>query len=170
MLPQLTFILGGAASGKSAYAESLFETTGSDRVYLATAQAYDAEMAEKIRLHVARRGRGWQTVEASLDAAGALRALTGSQRCLFDCATLWLSNHLLADHDLGSEQEALLAAIADCPAPLVIVSNEVGRGVVPDNALARRFRQAQGQLNIALAARADRVVQVIAGLPQVLKG
>ncbi|GAB4558212.1 MAG: hypothetical protein Tsb0024_22630 [Ruegeria sp.] len=117
-----------------------------------------------------QRGTGWHTIEAPMDLCPALAGLSPDQVCLIDCATMWLSNHLLADSDLEQEQAALLAALRACPAQIVIVSNEVGHGVVPDNALARKFREAQGRLNIALAAQADLVVQVIAGLPQVLKG
>lgn len=164
----VTFVLGGAASGKSAYAETLLADARS-RVYLATAQAFDTEMRDKIDRHIARRGAGWRTVEAPLDAAGALAALGAEDTCLFDCATLWLSNHLLADNDISAEQGRLLSAMRACPARLVVVSNEVGMSVVPQNALARRFREAQGRLNIELAALAGSVVQVVAGLPRVMK-
>lgn len=170
LLPDLTFVLGGAASGKSAFAEGLVHRTGLSMVYLATAQAYDAEMRAKIDLHQSRRGPKWTTRECPLDLAPALAALTPAQICLIDCATLWLSNHLLADHDIPAAQSSLLNALATCAAPVVIVSNEVGQGIVPDNAMSRSFREAQGRLNIALAARADLVVQVTAGLPNVLKG
>ena len=169
MSRQTTLVLGGAASGKSAYAESLVEAHDGPLTYIASAQAYDPEMEAKIRIHTERRGPRWRTVEAPLDVAAALAQLTQADCCLFDCATLWVSNHLLNGSDLATEQAALLTAISNCPAPLVIVTNEVGHGIVPDNALARQFREAQGRLNIALAAQADTVVQVIAGLPQVLK-
>ncbi|MBY6083447.1 bifunctional adenosylcobinamide kinase/adenosylcobinamide-phosphate guanylyltransferase [Ruegeria arenilitoris] len=170
MHPDLTFVLGGAASGKSAFAEQLAVSTGKTRVYLATSQVFDDEMRLKIRRHVDQRGDGWATIEAPMDLRPALAGLSRAQVCLIDCATMWLSNHLLADSDLEQEQAALLAALRACTAQIVIVSNEVGHGIVPDNALARKFREAQGRLNIALAAQADLVVQVIAGLPQVLKG
>ena len=169
MSSRTTLVLGGAASGKSAYAESLFDDATGPLTYIATAQAFDAEMAEKIRLHAARRGLRWNTVEAPIKAAEALGRLHLTDSCLLDCATMWLTNQLLADTDLAAEQARLMIAIADCSARLVIVTNEVGYGIVPDNALARRFREAQGRLNIALAATAGQVVQVIAGLPQVLK-
>lgn len=170
MHPDLTFVLGGAASGKSAFAEQLVVSTGKNRVYLATSQVFDDEMRLKIRRHVDQRGDGWATIEAPMDLRSALAGMSPDQVCLIDCATMWLSNHLLADSDLEYEQAALLAALRTCPAQVVIVSNEVGHGIVPDNALARKFREAQGRLNIALAAQADLVVQAIAGLPQVLKG
>lgn len=170
MLSDTCLVLGGAASGKSAFAENLVERQDAPLVYIASAQAWDAEMRAKIDTHVARRGPRWRTVEAPLDAAPELARLVPGEVCLFDCATMWLSNHLLAENDLEAEQARLLAAIRDCAARLVIVSNEVGFGIVPDNALARRFREAQGRLNIVLAREAGLVVQVIAGLPQVLKG
>lgn len=170
MLPRVTFILGGAASGKSAFAEKLVETSSRTWVYLATSHVVDNEIRERIATHVARRGPGWTTVEAPLDLVPALSDLTAGQVCLLDCATMWLSNHLLAGSDLRAEQSALVAAIAACRADLVIVSNEVGQGIVPDNALARAFREAQGRLNIALAAAADTAILVAAGLPLVLKG
>lgn len=170
MLPKLTLVLGGAASGKSVWAEGLVTRTGLTRVYIATAQAYDAEMRVKIDAHRAARGPGWRTIEAPLDLGTALVGVTAGDAVLLDCATLWLSNHLLADHDLTAEGATLIAALRACPAPVVVVSNEVGLSIVPDNALARRFQGAQGRLNQRLAAEAGLVVQVIAGLPQVLKG
>lgn len=127
-------------------------------------------MRLKIRQHIAQRGADWTTIEAPFELGPTLSALASDQACLVDCATMWLTNHLLAENDLDRAQTDLLAALNTCAAPVVIVSNEVGNGIVPDNALSRRFREAQGRLNIALAAQADRVVQVTAGLPRVLKG
>ena len=166
----LTFVIGGAASGKSAFAEQLTVSTGKSRIYLATSQVFDDEMHKKVNRHVAQRGEGWTTIEAPFDLHPALADLTPDQVCLIDCATMWLTNHLLAENDLDQAQTELLRALRDCRAPVVIVSNEVGHGIVPDNALSRRFREAQGRLNIALAAQADLAVQVTAGLPLVLKG
>lgn len=170
MLPKLTLVLGGAASGKTAWAERLVLGAGQSPVYLATAQAWDAEMQAKITRHRDIRGPLWHTVEAPLDLAPALREVRADQAVLLDCATLWLSNHLLAEHDLDAEMGVLLQALGDCAAPVVVVSNEVGAGIVPDNALARRFRQAQGELNQRLAIQSALVVAVMAGLPLVLKG
>jgi len=164
------FVLGGAASGKSAFAEKLCLQKGLRPVYIATAQAFDDEMRQKIADHKAARGAGWATIEAPLDLAGALTHATPDQAVLVDCATLWLSNQLLAGADLVAETDALIRALSACPAKVVIVSNEVGQGIVPDNSLGRTFRNAQGRLNQRLATEADLVVQVIAGLPQVLKG
>ncbi len=170
MHADLTFILGGAASGKSAFAEQLTVSNGKSRVYLATSQVFDDEMRLKIRQHIAQRGSGWTTIEAPFDLSPELAKLTNDQICLIDCATMWLTNHLLAENNLEEAQAGLLEAMKTCAAQIVVVSNEVGHGIVPDNALSRRFREAQGRLNIALAAQADRVVQVTAGLPLVLKG
>lgn len=166
----LTFILGGAASGKSEYAERLTERSGKAKHYLATSQALDEEMREKVAKHRARRGAGWVTHEAPLEPGPVLAGLPADAVCLVDCATFWLSNHLMADSDLGAAQDRLLAALSACPADVIVVSNEVGQGLVPADALSRRFREAQGRLNIALAARAGLVVQVVAGLPNLLKG
>ncbi len=170
MLPRFTFILGGAASGKTAFAESLVSGAGRGCVYVATAKAHDDEMRDKIARHRALRGQGWRTIEAPTDLGHALASIGGDQAVLIDCATMWLSNHLLADSDLEQAEAELMAGLALCAAPVVIVSNELGLSVVPENALARRFRQLQGELNQKLAARADLVVNVVAGLPQVLKG
>ena len=127
-------------------------------------------MRARIALHQADRGANWITVEAPLRLDAALGAAQTGEVVLVDCATLWLSNHLLAEHDLAAECANLLTALATCPAPVVIVTNEVGQGIVPDNALARRFRDAQGRLNQQLAAQAGLAVLVAAGLPVVLKG
>jgi adenosylcobinamide kinase/adenosylcobinamide-phosphate guanylyltransferase len=169
-LSPLTLVIGGARSGKSAFAEGLVVGSGRPRRYIATAQAWDDEMRARIARHRQDRGAGWTTIEAPLDLCAALADAQAHEAVLVDCATLWLTNHLLAEHDLAAEGTALLSALAACAAPVVIVSNETGWGIVPDNALARRFRDAQGRLNQRLAARADLVVTVIAGLPLALKG
>ncbi|SEQ11487.1 bifunctional adenosylcobinamide kinase/adenosylcobinamide-phosphate guanylyltransferase [Thalassovita taeanensis] len=170
MLDKLTLVLGGAGSGKSLWAETLVTGTGAARLYLATAQAWDQEMQAKVTRHKAQRGANWTTIEAPLDVTGALAQARADQVVLLDCATMWLSNHLLADSDLPGEQARLLTALLNCAAPVVVVSNELGMSVVPDNALARQFREAQGRLNQALAAQAGLVVAVMAGLPLALKG
>lgn len=169
-LPQLTLVLGGAASGKSEVAEGLLARTGRAMTYIATATAGDDEMRAKIAGHRARRGAGWTTVEAPYDLTDPLAAVPATGAVLVDCASLWLTNHLLADHDLAAEEARLLAALAACAAPVVVVSNEVGSGGVAMDALARRFQTAQGRLNQSLAARAGLVIMVVAGLAQVLKG
>jgi adenosylcobinamide kinase/adenosylcobinamide-phosphate guanylyltransferase len=170
ILPRLTLVTGGARSGKSALAERLVAASARPRRYIATAEAWDDEMAARIAAHRDRRGPGWTTVEAPHTLTAALAAAQPAEAVLVDCATLWLTNRMLAEADLAAEGAALLSALATCPAPVVVVTNEVGWGIVPDNALARAFRDAQGRLNQAMAAQAGLVVAVIAGLPLALKG
>ena len=169
-LPPLTLVVGGARSGKSAFAERLITASARPRRYIATAEAWDDEMRDRIARHLRDRGADWATVEAPLALAAALADARPGEAVLVDCATLWLTNHLLADSDLAAETTRLLDALAASPAPVVIVTNETGWGIVPENALARRFRDEQGRLNQRLAAGAELVVTVIAGLPMVLKG
>lgn len=169
-LPPLTLVVGGARSGKSAFAEYLVIRSARSRRYIATAEAWDDEMRDRIAQHRHDRGADWTTVEAPLDLVTALADARPDEATLVDCATLWLTNHLLAEHDIPSETARLLAALGACPAPVVIVSNETGWGIVPENPLARRFRDEQGRLNQRLAAASSLVVTVIAGLPMVLKG
>jgi adenosylcobinamide kinase/adenosylcobinamide-phosphate guanylyltransferase len=170
-LPRLTLVLGGARSGKSRHGEALVESQPGACVYLATAEARDAEMAARIRAHRARRGARWRTVEAPLDLIGELAgAARPDGAVLVDCLTLWLSNLMDAGRDVAAESEALTAALPNLAGPAVLVSNEVGLGIVPDNALARRFRDAAGALHQSIAALASSVVFVTAGLPLILKG
>lgn len=169
-LPKLTLVLGGAASGKSLFAENLVLQSGGDPIYVATAQSFDDEMAKKIARHRDMRGPGWTTIEEPLNIPSALAMVKPGQPVLIDCATLWLTNVILGEHDVDAQSDDLVAAVSACVAPVVIVSNEVGQGVVPDNALSRKFRNAQGRLNQRLGAKADLVVAVMAGLPLVLKG
>lgn len=173
MLKNLSIILGGARSGKSGFAERLIAADGRARAYVATAQAFDAEMKLRIADHRADRGQDWETIEEPLALVGAMQGL--EQRgfngiILIDCLTLWLSNLLLAEQDLEENTSALLRYLAGATCPVVCVSNEVGMGLVPDNKLGRRFRDAQGRLNQQIAAQADLAVFVAAGLPLVLKG
>ena len=168
-LPPVTLVLGGARSGKSAYAERLIEDHGPG-LYVATAEAGDAEMEERIRRHKERRGNSWTTVEEPLDLAGVLKANAASGLAvLVDCLTLWLNNLMAAKRDVDAEVEGLLDAIGGLAAPIVLVANEVGLGIVPDNEAARAFRDAAGLLNQAVAEAADRVVFVAAGAPLVFK-
>lgn len=166
---ELALVLGGARSGKSRFAEGLLARHAPPWLYVATAEAGDAEMVTRIAAHKARRGTDWMTREAPRDLAGAL-AEPGDRPVLVDCLTLWLSNLMLADAAVEAEIARLEQALEQARAPVVLVANEVGFGIVPDNALARRFRDLQGQLNQRLAARADRVVLVVAGLPLFVKG
>ena len=166
---RLTLVLGGARSGKSRHAESLISALPPPWTYVATAEGLDSEMAERIAAHRGRRGERWNTIEAPRDIVAALAAHTTAPM-LIDCLTLWLSNVLLAGADVDAEIERLEQALTRTPAPVVLVANEVGFGIVPDNALARRFRDLQGFLNQRIAARADRVVLVVAGIPMTIKG
>ncbi len=166
----VTLVLGGARSGKSRYAESLVTGFAPPWLYVATAEARDDEMAARIAAHRARRGPGWRTVEAPRDLADALAAVPVGNAVLVDCLTLWLTNLMLNDADVAAEALRLDGVLARARMPIVLVSNEVGAGIVPDNALARTFRDAQGRLNQQIAARADRVVLMVAGLPLVVKG
>jgi adenosylcobinamide kinase/adenosylcobinamide-phosphate guanylyltransferase len=165
-----TLVLGGQRSGKSAYAERLVEAQPADCVYLATAEAHDSEMARRIAEHQARRGSRWSTVEEPLDLPGALAEAAGPGRTvLVDCLTLWLSNLLGHERDVAAERTRLCDALAELRGPAVLVSNEVGQGVIPENKLARQFVDESGRLHQAVAAVAGRVVFVTAGLPQTLK-
>jgi adenosyl cobinamide kinase/adenosyl cobinamide phosphate guanylyltransferase len=169
VVARLTLVIGGARSGKSRYAESLITALPPPWIYAATGQGLDAEMAARIEAHRARRGAGWTTVEAPLDLAAVMTA-RGTAPVLVDCLTLWLSNLMMADAPMEQELDRFARALAKVAAPVVLVANEVGSGIVPDNALARRFRDLQGALNQRIAALADQVVLVVAGLPLSLKG
>jgi adenosylcobinamide kinase/adenosylcobinamide-phosphate guanylyltransferase len=166
---RLTLVLGGARSGKSRYAETLITALPPPWIYVATAEALDAEMAVRIEAHRARRAAGWTTVEAPRELAATLAA-HAEVPILVDCLTLWLSNLMMADARIEAEFDRLEQALAQATAPVVMVANEVGSGIVPDNALARRFRDLQGVLNQRIAARADNVVLLVAGLPLIVKG
>jgi adenosylcobinamide kinase/adenosylcobinamide-phosphate guanylyltransferase len=165
---KMTLVLGGARSGKSRYAESLIAAMPPPWSYVATAEAGDAEMAERIAAHRARRGSNWQTIEAPHDLPVAVRTSQG-RPVLVDCLTLWLSNLMQAERDIAGEIESLAAVLPRIEAPVVLVANEVGSGIVPENAMARAFRDHAGRLNQEMAALADHVVLVVAGLPLVLK-
>lgn len=169
-LPPVTLVLGGARSGKSRHAEALVESQAGNCVYLATAQAGDAEMAERIRHHRDRRGPRWQTIEEPLDLAGALKSAARPQATvLVDCLTLWLSNLMGAERPVAEETERLVATLPDLAGPVVFVSNEVGQGIVPDNALARTFVDHAGRLHQAVAEAAQSVLLLVAGQALVLK-
>jgi len=164
-------ILGGARSGKSALAVRLARSSGLAVTVVATASAGDAEMAERIARHRAARPPAWRVVEEPIALAVALRAECAADRLVIvDCLTLWLSNLLLAGAPLESEHAALLDALPTLPGRVLFVTNEVGLGIVPENALGRRFRDLAGALNQAVAGLCDRVTLVAAGLPVVLKG
>lgn len=164
-------VLGGARSGKSRHAQSLAEAMTPDRIFIATAQAFDEEMRDRIARHQADRDASWRTIDAATALPQAIRAHgNGTRVLLVDCLTLWLSNLLLADHDLEAAGQDLAEAIAGASSPIVLVSNEVGFGIVPDNALARRFRDAAGRLNQRFAAACDATDLVVAGIPLRISG
>lgn len=165
----ITLVLGGARSGKSRYAEWLIATYPKPWIYVATAEAKDDEMAERIAAHRARRGAGWQTIEAPHDLADALKAAPSGAAVLVDCLTLWLSNLMEGAFDIEAQTARLQKALAERAGPTVLVSNEVGLGIVPENALARRFRDLQGNLNQMLAEQAARVIMMVAGVPVAVK-
>jgi adenosylcobinamide kinase/adenosylcobinamide-phosphate guanylyltransferase len=168
-----TLVLGGARSGKSAFAqgsaEAMAVATGGRLVMIATAQAFDSEMVERIDRHRQDRGPAWTTLEAPLDLTGALEGLGADDVVVVDCLTLWLSNLMLDERDLAAAAAELTASVGRFEGTLWLVSNEVGFGIVPDNALARRFRDEAGRLHQALAQAADAVTLVVAGLTLRLK-
>jgi adenosyl cobinamide kinase/adenosyl cobinamide phosphate guanylyltransferase len=167
-VPKLTLVLGGARSGKSRYAESLIATLPPPWLYVATAEAGDEEMTARISAHRTRRGPDWRTIEAPRHLVAAVQN-AGTIPVLVDCLTLWLSNLMLAHIDIEADTVHLERALAAAAAPVVLVANEVGSGIVPDHPLGRKFRDLQGTLNQRMATRADRVVLMVAGLPLALK-
>jgi adenosylcobinamide kinase / adenosylcobinamide-phosphate guanylyltransferase len=165
--PLVTLVLGGARSGKSRHAETLMAACP-DPVYLATAQALDAEMEERVRRHREARGASWTTVEEPLELPRRLEELV-ARPVLVECLTLWVSNLMLAERDVDAAADALTRVLPGRAAPTVLVANEVGLGIVPENALARAFRDHAGRLHQQIAAIADRVVLLVAGIPMVIK-
>ncbi len=166
----ITLVLGGARSGKSRFAESFVEGLPPPWVYIATAEAHDDEMAARIAEHRARRAPSWQTLEAAHELHGAIRGAPENAIVLVDCLTLWLSNIMHGPYDVGAATAKLEEALRARKKPTVLVSNELGLGLVPETPLGRAFRDAQGRLNQQIAAMADRVIFVFAGQPLILKG
>lgn len=168
----VTLVLGGARSGKSRYAEGVVRSRPGPYLYLATARVWDDEMAERVAKHRADRAAdGWTTLEEPLDLTGALqRHAAAGTGILVDCLTLWLTNLMMEERDLPAECAALSALLPTLSGRVVLVSNEVGLGIVPDNAMARRFRDHAGRLHQSVAAVAGRVVLTVAGLPLAVKG
>ncbi|WP_266019285.1 bifunctional adenosylcobinamide kinase/adenosylcobinamide-phosphate guanylyltransferase [Brucella intermedia] len=164
-------VLGGARSGKSSYAEKMAQSSGLQPLYLATGRAFDDEMENRIAIHRDRRGSDWQTVEEPLDLVGALTLHVAFDRfVLVDCLTLWLTNLMMAERDVAAETAGLVAMLPNLAGPVVFVSNEVGFGIVPENRMAREFRDHAGFLHQAVAAVADEVYLIAAGLPLKMKG
>ena len=171
MSADLTLVLGGARSGKSRYAEGLVTALGGPRVYIATSQVWDSEMAAGVPKPRHDRGPDWTTGEEPRDLTGSLRThVAEGTGVLVDCLTLWLTNLMMAEADVAAETATLVELLPTLPGRVVLVSNEVGRGIVPDNALARRFRDHAGRLHQSIAAVAPRVVLTVAGLPMFVKG
>lgn len=166
MTSTIIYISGGARSGKSRYAQNLAESLSPRPIYLATAQALDSEMQQRIVRHQQDRDARWQNVEEPLDLTGTLRRHDGKGRViLIDCLTLWLSNIMFADHDISEQRTALCALLPTLRATLIFVSNEVGMGIVPDNALSRSFRDEAGRLNQDIAALSHQAYFMVSGLP-----
>lgn len=167
----VTLILGGARSGKSAFGETMIAASGLEPVYVATSRIHDDEMHARIDHHRARRGPEWTTVEEPDDLEGAvLREARPGRAVLVDCLTLWITNLMMADADVDARAKSLCAALGRTGGPVVLISNEVGLGIVPDNAMARAFRDHAGRLHRDIAAMADTVYFVAAGLPLKMKG
>ena len=166
---QKTLIIGAAASGKSQYAEDILNNNVGKKLYLASANIYDEEMQEKVNMHKDRRGSEWTTIAEPLDAVHYIENLNFKEIMLFDCATMWLTNHFLVKSNIYHEIDLLVNSIKSSKGSIITVTNEVGSGIVPDNSMAREFRELQGKLNQKLATVASLVVTVIAGIPLILK-
>lgn len=177
MQTDIHFILGGARSGKSAHAEKLATDSGLAVTYIATAQVYDAEFAQRVDHHKTRRPSHWRTVEQAFSLGETLKQHASADRCIIvDCLTLWLAQCICPDCDRPQnlswqqERQALLDALKNLPGKILMVSNEVGMGIVPLGEINRQFQDEQGRLNQAVASIADKVTFIAAGLPLALKG
>ena len=171
-MQKITLILGGTRSGKSAYGEMLALKNFSSPIYIFTAQAWDDEMKSRIKTHKKRReGKNWKDIEAPIELGTAIKNNAISNNCiLVDYLTLWLTNILLAGQDIDDAINELLQMIKACPGEIILISSEVGLGIVPDNSIARRFRDLSGKLHQKLAMEAENVLLMVAGIPMVVKG
>ncbi len=168
---KIVLVIGGARSGKSAFAEDLAAKSGLAKIYVATGQAFDREMSDRIDIHKARRGPEWENVEDPFDLTGVLKdAAGGGKTVLVDCLTLWVTNLMLAQKDVDAEADALLDLLPSLEGEVIFVSSEVGLGIVPDNYMARAFRDHAGKLHQQIGVLADEVYFVAAGLPLKMKG
>lgn len=164
-MAQIKFVLGGARSGKSAYAEDLAESAGNTPIYIATAEIFDSEMESRVALHRERRGPHWQLVEAPVNLPQAIIASDNKDSViLIDCLSVWITNILVHEQDTDAATDDLIRALSACHATVILVASETGLGIVPENKLSRRFRDANGRLNQAVAALADDVFFVTAGI------
>lgn len=166
----IKFIIGGTRSGKSEYAESIANASGCELIYIATASAGDSEMSERIKKHKERRGKNWQTIEEEIDISVIIKQSSNQKLILIDCLTLWISNLLHYNLDIEVETEKLLNALKTTKSDIILVSNEVGQGIIPDNALARKFVDEAGILHQKIAKIAHEVFFVTAGIPTKIKG
>ena len=162
-------ITGGARSGKSSFAEKQTLRYGTSVIYIATAKAYDQEMEKRIQIHKQRRGDEWLTINEPIEIADKLVALDGQGACLVECLTLWLSNLMFAEKDVSAATSSLIEAITARRDPVILVTNEVGSGIIPENELARRFRDEAGRLNQVIAEAVNEVYTCISGIPLKLK-
>jgi adenosylcobinamide kinase / adenosylcobinamide-phosphate guanylyltransferase len=168
---KIVLVIGGARSGKSVFAEGLAAASGLAKVYVATGRAFDREMSERIDIHKERRASGWENVEDPFDLSGVLAKVAGPDKAvLVDCLTLWVTNLMLEEKDVMAESAAVLEILPELEGQIIFVSSEVGLGIVPDNYLARAFRDHAGRLHQQIAAIADEVYFVAAGLPLKMKG
>lgn len=166
-----TLVLGGARSGKSAFAEKLVLDSGLKPIYIATSQVWDEEMRARVDAHIERRGDDWVCVEAPIELENALRdADQSGNAILVDCLTLWVTNLMMAEANIGDRFSTLIEQIQHTKAPLVLVTNEVGLGIVPENKMAREFRDHAGKLHQDIASIANKVFFIAAGLPLQMKG
>lgn len=170
MNPKLALVTGGASSGKTAFAVALAESFGGPSLYIATATARDEEMRKKIEAHQLRRGAGWETLECPTGAAGAIRERRGGETILVDCLTLWLSGLLEAGQNVPEAIEDLVNSSKASPCPVIMVTNELGQGIVPADRQSRVFRDLHGQMNQQVAKSSSLVVNVVSGIPIALKG
>ena len=168
---KIVLVLGGARSGKSVFAEEMIAKSGLSKIYVATGQAFDREMSDRIDIHKERRGKEWSTVEDPFDLAGVLEKNAALDKAvLVDCLTLWVTNLMMEEKDVLQEGAALVSTLPSLSGLIVLVSSEVGMGLVPDNYMARAFRDHAGRLHQQIAAIADEVYFVAAGLPLKMKG
>jgi adenosylcobinamide kinase/adenosylcobinamide-phosphate guanylyltransferase len=167
---RVIFVIGGARSGKSSFALNRASGVSGKKAYIATAQALDAEMDDRIKKHKQERGNEWDTIEEPFRLAETIKEISGNyETVIIDCLTLWLSNLMLGDKDVEEEMRSFISSLATVTCSLFTVSNEVGMGIVPDNALSRRFRDLAGHLNQKVARIADEVYLVTAGIPLRIK-